>query len=113
MIDSREQESFEPFREFMLEEHIRNITKEIEEYKKSQADDPIKVISDPIKVFGDPIKQQLYQAVVQDGTLNYAEYAAQIGVSEATVKRCLGELKKEGVIIRIGSNKTGFWEIVK
>ncbi|MBR1932300.1 MAG: Fic family protein [Prevotella sp.] len=113
LIDSREQESLEPFREFMLEEHIRNITKEIEEYKKSQADDPIKVTSDPIKVFDDPIKRQLYQAVAQDGTLNYAEYAAQIGVSEATVKRRLGELKKEGVIIRIGSNKTGFWEIVK
>ena len=113
LIDSREQESLEPFREFMLEEHIRNITKEIEEYKKSQADDPIKVTSDPIKVFDDPIKQQLYQAVAQDGTLNYAEYAAQLGVSEATVKRRLGELKKEGIIIRIGSNKTGFWEIVK
>ena len=57
LIDSREQESLEPFREFILEEHIRNITKEIEEYKKSQADDPIKVTSDPIKVFGDPIRQ--------------------------------------------------------
>ena len=113
LIDSREQESLELFREFMLEEHIRNITKEIEEYKKSQGDDPIKVTPDPIKVFDDPIKQQLYQAVVQDGTLNYAEYAAQLGVSEATIKRRLGELKKEGIIIRIGSNKTGFWEIVK
>ncbi len=113
LIDSREQESLDPFREFMLEEHIRNITKEIEDYKKSQADDPIKVTPDPIKVFDDPIKQQLYQAVVQDGTLNYAEYADQIGVSEATIKRRLGELKKEGIIIRIGSNKTGFWEIVK
>lgn len=78
-----------------------------------QSDDPIKAASDPIKQFDDPIKQQLYQAVAQDGTLNYAEYAAQLGVSEATIKRRLGELKKEGFIIRIGSNKTGFWEIVK
>ena len=30
---------------------------------------------DPIKVTSDPIKQQLYQAIVQDGTLNHAEYA--------------------------------------
>ena len=110
LVDSREQESLEPFREFMMEEHVRNITKEIHEFKKSQAEDPIKVPSDPIKLFDDPIKQKLYQAVLQDGTLNYAEYAAQIGVSEATVKRRLGELKKEGVIIRVGSNKTGHWE---
>ena len=112
LVDSREQESLEPFREFMMEEHTRNITKEIEAFKKSQNDDPIKVVSDPIKLFDDPIKEKLYQAVEQDGTLNYAEYAARIGVSEATVKRRLGELKNDGFIIRVGSNKTGHWEIV-
>jgi hypothetical protein len=30
LIDAREQDSLEPFREFMMEEHIRNISKEIE-----------------------------------------------------------------------------------
>lgn len=113
LVDSREQESLEPFREFMVEEHIRNISKEIEEYKKSQRLDPIKATSDPIKAFSDPIKDLLYQAVLQDGTLNYAEYAVIVGASEATVKRRLGELKKEGAIIRVGSNKTGHWEINK
>lgn len=113
LVDSREQESLEPFREFMVEEHIRNISKEIEEYKKSQRLDPIKATSDPIKAFSDPIKDRLYQAVLQDGTLNYAEYAVIVGASEATVKRRLGELKKEGAIIRVGSNKTGHWEINK
>ena len=112
LIDSREKESLEPFREFMLEEHIRNISKEIKEYKKSQENDLIKAVSDPIKSFSDPIKERLYQAVLKDGTLNYAEYAAIIGASEATVKRRLGELKKDGFIIRVGSNKTGHWEIM-
>lgn len=106
LVDSREQDSLEPFREFMMEEHIRNISKEIEAYKKSQEDDPI-------KSFADPIKERLYQAVLQNGTLNYAEYAAIVGTSEATVKRHLGELKKKGAIIRVGSNKTGHWEINK
>ena len=113
LIDSREKESLEPFREFMLEEHIRNISKEIKEYKKSQENDLIKAVSDPIKSFSDPInpiKERLYQAVLKDGALNYAEYAAIIGASEATVKRRLGELKKDGFIIRVGSNKTGHWE---
>jgi Fic family protein len=113
LIDSREKESLEPFREFMVEEHIRNISKEIEAYKKSQEDDPIKQLSDPIISFTDPIKERIYQAVLQDGTLNYAKYAAIVGTSEATVKRRLGELKKEGAIIRVGSNKTGHWEINK
>lgn len=113
LIDAREQESLEPFREFMMEEHIRNITKEIETFKKSLSNDPINLTPDPINTFDDPIKQQLYQAVVADGTLNYAAYAAQLGVSEATVKRRLGELKTDGIIIRVGSNKTGHWEVAK
>ena len=97
LVNSREQDSLEPFRAFMLEEHIRNISREIAEYKRSQ--------------HNDPIKQRLYQAVIQDGSLNYAGYAALIGISEATVKRRLNELKKEGFIVRIGSKKTGHWEI--
>ena len=112
LVDSREQESLEPIRKFMMEEHIRNIRKEIAEYKKSLETDPIKGISDPIKGISDPIKERLYQAVLQNGTLNYAEYAVVVGVSEATVKRRLGELKKEGAIIRVGSNKNGHWEVV-
>ena len=50
---------------------------------------------------------------MKDNTLNYAAYAAMIGVSEATVKRRLGELKKAGIITRVGSNKNGHWEIVR
>ena len=88
----------------MMDEHIRNLRKEIEEFKQSQ-------YADPINTFSDPIKQQLYQAVLRDGSLNYAGYAALIGVSEATIKRRLNEMKKEGVVVRIGSNKTGHWEI--
>ena len=113
LIDSREQESLAPFRIFMIEEHIRNISKEIEEYKKTQEGDLIKASSDPIKSFADPIKGRLYQAIQQDATLNYAEYAALIDASEATVKRRLGELKEEGIIKRVGSKKTGHWEVIE
>ena len=112
-MEARKQESLELFREFMMDEHIRNLSKEIWEYKQSQHNDPISIAPDPINTFSDPIKQQLYQAVLRDGSLNYAGYAALIGVSEATIKRRLNELKKEGSIVRIGSNKTGHWEIKK
>lgn len=112
LIDSREQESLEPFREFMLKEHTQNISREIEEYNKTQHLDPIKHTSDPINMKLDPIKQQLYQALLQNGTLNYAGYASMFGVSEATIKRRLGEMKKAGIIVREGSNKVGRWIVV-
>ena len=112
LVDAREQETLAPYRDFMVEEHIRNLTREIESFKKSQASDPIKPSSDPINKFADPITEQLYQAILNDNTLNYAAYGKQIDVSEATVKRRLGELKKAGLIARVGSNKNGHWEIV-
>ena len=62
---------------------LSNISKEIKEYKKSQENDLIKAVSDPIKSFSDPIKERLYKAV-----------------------------QKDGFIIRVGSNKTGHWEIM-
>ena len=74
--------------------------------------DPINVPSDPINKFAAPITEQLYQAVMQDGTLSYAAYGEQIGVSGATIKRRLGELKKAGLIIRVGANKGGHWEVL-
>lgn len=103
LVEAREQESLAPFRNFMLEEHIRNLSKEIAEYKKSQ-------LSDPINIFTDPIAERLYQAILQDDSLNYSGYAALLGVSEATIKRRLADLKKAGMIVRVGSNKTGRWK---
>jgi Fic family protein len=113
LVDSREQESTELFRRFMPEQHTRNIRKEIEEFKESQSADPIKPLSDPIKRFADPITERLYQALLKDNDLNYAAYGALLGVSEATVKRRLGELKAAGYITRVGSNKSGHWEVLK
>lgn len=113
LIEAREQENLESYRDFMFNEHIRNIAREIEMFNKSQMIDPINTHSDPINTFVDPIKQKLYQAIIENGSLNYAGYAVVVGVSEATVKRRLGELKESGIITRVGSNKNGHWEIVR
>ena len=69
-------------------------------------------IADLIKPVSDPITERLYQAILKNNKLNYAEYGALLSVSEATIKRRLGELRKAGMIIRVGSNKSGYWEVV-
>ena len=111
LVDSRTQETLAPFRQFMLDEHIRNLAGEIAAYKKSLEFDPINGIDDLISSSLDPISQQLYQAILHDNGKNYAGYALELGVSEATVKRHLGKLRKAGLIARGGSNKTGHWKI--
>ncbi len=69
-------------------------------------------IADLIKPVSDPITECLYQAILKNNKLNYAEYGALLGVSEATIKRRLGELRKAGMIVRVGSNKSGYWEVI-
>lgn len=84
----------------------------LDEYKALGIADLIKPVSDPINDISDPITERLYQAILRNNNLNYAEYGALLGVSEATIKRHLGELRKAGMIARIGSNKSGYWEVV-
>lgn len=69
-------------------------------------------IADLIKRVSDPITERLYQAILKNDKSNYAEYGALLGVSEATIKRRLGELRKAGMIVRMGSNKSGYWKVV-
>lgn len=43
---------------------------------------------------------------------NYDQIAEVLGISPATVKRRMQMLKQEGLIKRIGSKKTGYWEVL-
>ena len=64
-----------------------------------EANEPV---NDPIN---DPIN--LFDLIKENPNFSYDEYAQKLGVSSATIKRHIGELKNSGKIIRKGSNKTG------
>ena len=42
---------------------------------------------------------------------NANEIGEQIGLSERQVKTYITKLKKLGLIVRVGSNKTGYWRV--
>ena len=44
---------------------------------------------------------------------NAAEIGEQVGLSERQVKTYITQLKEVGLIVRVGSNKTGHWEVVR
>ena len=72
--------------------------------------DPVKVVIDPVN---DPVKVQILQQLRQKRNANYIEIAEKTGYSTATIKRHIQELKKLGLIERIGSDKTGSWKITE
>lgn len=53
----------------------------------------------------------LLNALAEDPAATYDELAAKLGVSPATVKRRLADLKKAGKIVREGSKKAGTWKV--
>ena len=75
-----------------------------------QYSDPVKTKNDPVN---DPVKTNILHQLRQNPNSNYAELATKTGYSTSTIKRHIQELKKQGIIERIGSDKTGHWKIIK
>ena len=99
LIDSREQESLAPFRAFMMEEHIRNISKEIEEYKKTQEDTDDKLM-------GTDDKPTIILAYLKEkGQCKTSELSELLGLKPTQTKAYLYKLLQEGKIVAHGANK--------
>lgn len=60
----------------------------------------------------DPISD-LLNALRTEPSAGYAALAERLEVSEATVKRNIQKLKQQNRIRRIGSKKTGHWEVIE
>lgn len=60
----------------------------------------------------DLVKRNILHCLKQNPKAIYAELATNTGYSAATIKRHIQELKKLGLIERIGSDKTGYWKVL-
>lgn len=113
LIDSREQESLEPFREFMLSEHIRNLRKEIETYKKSNEFDPLKTVSEPQEPQDEPqektIEHIILEEIRKNNKVTREELAKITHSSVSTIKRRIKIMSDK--VVYVGSGYSGHWEI--
>ena len=55
----------------------------------------------------------MLQALKTNSESTIDEIATNISVSRETVKRSLKTLSEKGLIKRVGSDKTGHWEIIE
>ena len=53
----------------------------------------------------------VYAALKQNPKQTKEEVSKATGLSRATITRTYSELEKQGKIQRVGSNKTGYWEV--
>ena len=52
------------------------------------------------------------EAIKNNPRYNANEIGEQIGLSERQVKTYITKLKQLGLIVRVGSNKTGYWRVL-
>jgi len=71
-------------------------------------DDDLKNHNDPIN---DGLKNKILQQLAIEPSITRVELAENLGISDATVKRKIKELKAAGIVERIGSKKTGRWVV--
>lgn len=113
LIDSREQESLEPFREFMLAEHIRNLQKEIAVYMSSKEFNPLKIASDPQGDPQDPQEETIEEIILREirknNKITREELAGITHSSVSTIKRRLKKMSNK--VVFVGSGYSGHWKI--
>lgn len=58
-------------------------------------------------------EQLIYNLLDSNIGISKAELALRIGKSEKTIQRIVNDLIEKKLIVRVGSNKTGHWEVLK
>ena len=111
LVATRETENLDIFRKVMTDTMVKNLNKEIDNYLDS--------IGETENIQENPTKEKIKSRDIiisllkKDGTLNTTSLASQIGITAKAVEKHLSKLKSEGIIERIGSNKTGYWKVNK
>ena len=68
-------------------------------------------VNGTVKILENEIK--VYELLKKDNSINIEQIVATSKISRRTVIRILSNLKNHNIIKRVGSDKTGHWEICK
>jgi predicted HTH transcriptional regulator len=71
----------------------------------------VKTQYDTVKTQHDTVNDTVFSWIQQDNKITAQEISEQLKISLSTVRRKIKELKDNGKIQRIGSDKTGYWKI--
>jgi Fic family protein len=70
-------------------------------------------VNDTVKPQIDTVNDTVFSLIKQDNTIRANEISKRLDISLSTVRRKIKELKNNGKIERIGSDKTGQWRTIE
>lgn len=106
LIATRENDDIEPFHNFMFDEHIRNLEQTIRNYQASIEDEGLEP-----RVDVGINEQRVLELIRINNRITAKEIAESLSVSLRQGERIMAALKEKGLIKRVGSNKSGHWEL--
>ena len=99
-----------PFIAFMLDAIANSLYKYIDVATETVADVSVNV---PVNVPVNEISDKILILVRANPKATAQKMALALGVTDKTIKRHLKALREQGRIKRIGSDKTGHWEVIE
>lgn len=72
-----------------------------------------KPANDTVKTINDTVNDTVFYLINENKNITATEICERLNMSLSTVKRKIKKLKEKGIIERIGSDKTGYWKILK
>lgn len=96
------------FIEFMLEIIKETVDETLKEQENVLVNVPVNV---PVNLNDTEIK--ILELIRKNNNITAINIAENIDMTEKTAKRNLKSLKEKGYIERVGSDKTGYWKIIK
>ena len=103
-------------------EPVNETVSEPEQAADATANEPVTArsepINEPVSVGGEPLSEplselrsEILRALASDPSMTKKQLASLTGKSRATITRHLAGLRDMGLIRRVGSDKTGHWEV--
>jgi ATP-dependent DNA helicase RecG len=78
---------------------------------------PSNLVADTVKsqidTVIDTVNDTVFSLMKQDKHVTAKEMSERLGISLSTVRRKIKELRDTGKIERIGSDKSGYWKLLK
>ena len=59
------------------------------------------------------VKQKIKEAILEDSKVTQRELVVKLGVSYRQIQQNMAEMVSGGEIVRVGSNRSGYWEIIE
>lgn len=113
LADAQESEKPEIFKAFMYENLCKSLKKEINTFLKSTemgGENP--KMGGENEKRGEKTRDIIIRQIRQNPNVSMSELASAVGISAKAVEKQIARMKKDGLLVRVGPDKGGYWEIV-